>query len=311
MYATMSASLANHAARSARHGLSPRGAGSAHRRARSARRAPIAGVAIRLALSTIVMRAAHASMPRDMGVQTCGHSPPGRAPRCARESRCRPSVAPQDAYCIDSSVMSASVVRPREDAWRSVTWSRANSQGSLAGTEPEQPRLGGVSARCRILNARFRVRTARVPGSSARRAPSSPPAPRACCSCTSCSSATRRRRRSSLTSPSSSTAASPALTASEIPGTWTVAAHSVAGYRVREQLAFLQAPSDAVGRTSQITGSATITGSGTALAVSAANFTVNVQSLTSDQQMRDEPHPDARPRERTSSRRQPSCCRRR
>jgi polyisoprenoid-binding protein YceI len=92
----------------------------------------------------------------------------------------------------------------------------------------------------------------------------------------------------SLTSPSSSTAASPALAASEIPGTWSVAAHSVAGYRVREQLAFLQAPSDAVGRTSQITGSAAITGSGSALTVGAASFTVNVQSLTSDQQMRDD-----------------------
>jgi polyisoprenoid-binding protein YceI len=91
----------------------------------------------------------------------------------------------------------------------------------------------------------------------------------------------------SLTSPSSSAAAAPGLTATEIPGTWTVAAHSV-GYRVREQLAFLQAPSDAVGRTSEITGTATITGSGTALTVSAASFTVNVQSLTSDQQMRDE-----------------------
>jgi polyisoprenoid-binding protein YceI len=92
----------------------------------------------------------------------------------------------------------------------------------------------------------------------------------------------------SLASPSSSTAAAPALTASEIPGTWSVAAHSVAGYRVREQLAFLQAPSDAVGRTSEITGTATITGSGSALTVGAASFTVNVQSLTSDQQMRDE-----------------------
>jgi polyisoprenoid-binding protein YceI len=91
-----------------------------------------------------------------------------------------------------------------------------------------------------------------------------------------------------LTSPSASASiAAPALTASEIPGTWTVAAHSVAGYRVREQLAFLTAPSDAVGRTSQIIGSATITGSATALTVTAANFTVNVQSLTSDQQMRD------------------------
>jgi polyisoprenoid-binding protein YceI len=72
-----------------------------------------------------------------------------------------------------------------------------------------------------------------------------------------------------------------------IPGTWTVGSKSVAGYRVHEQLAFLSAPSDAVGRTSQVTGSATITASGTALTVTAASFNVNVQSLTSDQSMRD------------------------
>src|SRR5580698_6643663 len=90
-----------------------------------------------------------------------------------------------------------------------------------------------------------------------------------------------------LSAPASTAAAAPALTASEIPGTWTVAAHSVAGYRVREQLAFLSAPSDAVGRTSQITGSATIAASGSALTVTAASFTVNVESLTSDQSMRD------------------------
>ena len=89
-----------------------------------------------------------------------------------------------------------------------------------------------------------------------------------------------------LTSPAA-TAQSPALTASEIPGTWTVGTKSVAGYRVREQLAFLSAPSDAVGRTSQIAGNATIAASGTTLTVSAASFTVNVQSLSSDQPMRD------------------------
>jgi polyisoprenoid-binding protein YceI len=89
-----------------------------------------------------------------------------------------------------------------------------------------------------------------------------------------------------LTSPSATTQ-SPALTATSLPGTWIVASKSVAGYRVHEQLAFLSAPSDAVGRTSQITGSATITGSGAALTVTAASFTVNVQSLTSDQSMRD------------------------
>src|SRR6202162_6100126 len=80
---------------------------------------------------------------------------------------------------------------------------------------------------------------------------------------------------------------SPALTSTEIPGTWTVASKSVAGYRVHERLAFLSAPSDAVGRTSQITGTATITGPGTALTLHAASFSVDVQSLTSDQSMRD------------------------
>jgi polyisoprenoid-binding protein YceI len=89
-----------------------------------------------------------------------------------------------------------------------------------------------------------------------------------------------------LKSPSATTQ-SPALRSTSLPGTWTVASRSVAGYRVHEQLAFLSAPSDAVGRTSQITGSVTIAGSGTALTVSAASFTVNVQSLTSDQSMRD------------------------
>jgi polyisoprenoid-binding protein YceI len=89
-----------------------------------------------------------------------------------------------------------------------------------------------------------------------------------------------------LTSPVAETA-SPTLTGTVIPGTWTVAPRSVAGYRVREQLAFLQAPSDAVGRTSQVTGSVSIAGSATALQVRAAALSVNVQSLTSDQQMRD------------------------
>src|ERR1700722_9528412 len=89
-----------------------------------------------------------------------------------------------------------------------------------------------------------------------------------------------------LTVPPATTG-SPALASTEIPGNWTVAAKLVAGYRVHERLAFLSAPSDAVGRTSQITGSATITGSGTALTVTTASFTVNVESLTSDQSMRD------------------------
>ena len=89
-----------------------------------------------------------------------------------------------------------------------------------------------------------------------------------------------------LTSPAA-TVPSPALTSTEIPGTWAIASKSVAGYRVHERLAFLSAPSDAVGRTSQISGGATITGSASALKLAAASFTVNVELLTSDQSMRD------------------------
>jgi polyisoprenoid-binding protein YceI len=67
-----------------------------------------------------------------------------------------------------------------------------------------------------------------------------------------------------------------------------VASGSVAGYRVREQLGFAPAPSDAVGRTSAVTGSLTITQSGTEYSVTAASFSVDVSTLTSDRTMRDQ-----------------------
>jgi len=98
----------------------------------------------------------------------------------------------------------------------------------------------------------------------------------------------------SLSTPSptsaSATQSSPASqgTAGQLAGSWTVASGSVAGYRVREQLAFLSAPSDAVGRTSSIKGTATLSGSGDALTVTAASFTVDVSTLASDRPMRDE-----------------------
>jgi polyisoprenoid-binding protein YceI len=73
-----------------------------------------------------------------------------------------------------------------------------------------------------------------------------------------------------------------------LAGTWKIAGGSQAGYRVREKLAFLPARSDAVGRTSQITGSATFTDRAGALTVSSASFDVNVLTLKSDRSMRDE-----------------------
>jgi polyisoprenoid-binding protein YceI len=90
---------------------------------------------------------------------------------------------------------------------------------------------------------------------------------------------------SSPTPSASGSAASPASTPGA--GTWTVAAGSVAGYRVREQLASLSAPSDAVGRTSAITGTFTLTQSASGYSVTAAAFTVDVSKLTSDQSRRD------------------------
>src|SRR6266851_1836653 len=82
---------------------------------------------------------------------------------------------------------------------------------------------------------------------------------------------------------------SPATTASASPvvGTWTVGTGSVAGYRVREQLAGLAAPTDAAGRTSSITGSFTLAQSAAGYTVTAATFTVDVFTLTSDRAMRD------------------------
>jgi polyisoprenoid-binding protein YceI len=77
------------------------------------------------------------------------------------------------------------------------------------------------------------------------------------------------------------------LDAASIPGTWTIAADSIVGYRVREKLASLSADSDAVGRTNAITGSATIASSGGTLSVTAAEFSVDMTSITSDRQMRD------------------------
>jgi polyisoprenoid-binding protein YceI len=87
------------------------------------------------------------------------------------------------------------------------------------------------------------------------------------------------------------TTASPGATAvasGDLAGQWNVGNGSVVGYRVREQLAFLSAPSDAVGRTSQVAGSATLSGSAGALTLNAAAFKADVTSLSSDRRQRDQ-----------------------
>jgi hypothetical protein len=71
-------------------------------------------------------------------------------------------------------------------------------------------------------------------------------------------------------------------------GSWKLGSGSVAGYRVREKLGFLPAQSDAVGRTSAITGKASLTESNSAVTVTAASFVVAVNTLRSDRSMRDD-----------------------
>jgi polyisoprenoid-binding protein YceI len=79
-----------------------------------------------------------------------------------------------------------------------------------------------------------------------------------------------------------------AASVSELTGNWKLVGGSQAGYRVREKLAFLPAESDAVGRTSQITGNASFSQSNGTITVTAASFAVAVNTLTSDRSQRDE-----------------------
>jgi polyisoprenoid-binding protein YceI len=81
-------------------------------------------------------------------------------------------------------------------------------------------------------------------------------------------------------SPGASSAA-----AGSLDGTWTVQdANSFVGYRVREKFANLPAPTDAVGRTSAVTGSLTVDG----LQVTAVDVQADLRQLQSDKEMRDE-----------------------
>jgi hypothetical protein len=80
-------------------------------------------------------------------------------------------------------------------------------------------------------------------------------------------------------------AATPVSAGTSLAGRWTDG--SQAGYRVREKLGFLPAESDAVGRTSEITGTATVGESKRIVTVMAASFVVAVNTLKSDRSMRD------------------------
>ncbi len=73
----------------------------------------------------------------------------------------------------------------------------------------------------------------------------------------------------------------------DVGGTWTAAEGSQAGYRVRERLASLSAESDAVGRTSDVTGAITVESDGTTTTVTEGSLTVDTTTMASDEDRRD------------------------
>jgi polyisoprenoid-binding protein YceI len=84
--------------------------------------------------------------------------------------------------------------------------------------------------------------------------------------------------------PPSPATGQPSATGS-VDGSWKVrdGGGSFVGYRVREQLAFLQSPSDAVGRTSAVTGTIQVSGD----RLDQARIQADLRQLTSDQSRRD------------------------
>jgi polyisoprenoid-binding protein YceI len=72
-----------------------------------------------------------------------------------------------------------------------------------------------------------------------------------------------------------------------LAGTWTVARGSQAGYRVRERLANLPAESDAVGRTSDVSGSIALATNGSITTLNGATISVDTTTIASDKPMRD------------------------
>jgi polyisoprenoid-binding protein YceI len=88
-----------------------------------------------------------------------------------------------------------------------------------------------------------------------------------------------------LSSSSPSPASSTSSGSGKMSGTWTVQdADSFVGYRVREQFVSLPAPTDAVGRTSAVTGQLVVDG----LQIPAVDVKADLTQLTSDKAMRDD-----------------------
>ena len=69
----------------------------------------------------------------------------------------------------------------------------------------------------------------------------------------------------------------------DVAGTWTVTTGSEAGYRVRERLANLDAESDAVGRTSDVTGSITVVETAAGAQLTAGEIAIDTTTIASDE----------------------------
>lgn len=84
-----------------------------------------------------------------------------------------------------------------------------------------------------------------------------------------------------------STAPSSEAAEGSAAGTWTVTTGSEAGYRVREQLANLPAESDAIGRTSDVTGSITVVDAGGGAQLTAGEISIDTTTIASNESRRD------------------------
>jgi polyisoprenoid-binding protein YceI len=92
----------------------------------------------------------------------------------------------------------------------------------------------------------------------------------------------------SPTPTSAASATPPPEPAATFAANWTVAPSSTAGYRVREKLAILPATSDAVGRTSAVTGTAALRAAGPDLILQSASISADLTQLKSDSTRRDD-----------------------
>ena len=85
--------------------------------------------------------------------------------------------------------------------------------------------------------------------------------------------------------PTASTASGTTADGS-LAGTWSITSGE-AGYRVRERLANLPAESDAVGRTTAVTGAITLAGSGTSVQLTGGTISVDTTQIASNESRRD------------------------